>query len=80
MMLFFKVRKPCAVCNAESLPSCPALFNPDDYSPPGSPVPGILQERILEWVPTPSSKGSSQPRDQTHVSYVSFIGRWVLYH
>ena len=28
----------------------------------------------------PSSRGSSQPRDQTHVSYVSCIGKWVLYH
>ena len=31
---------------------------------------GILQRRILEWVAMPSSRGSSQPRDQTHVSYV----------
>ena len=61
MMLFFKVRKPCAVCSAESLPSRPALFNPNDYSPPGSPVPGILQERILEWVPMPSSKDLPNP-------------------
>ena len=46
---------------------------------PGSSVHGILQARILEWVVMPSSKGSSRPRDQTHVSYVS-IGRRVLYH
>ena len=39
---------------------------------PGSPVHGTLQARILEWVATPPSKGSSQPRDQTHV-YVSSI-------
>ena len=32
-----------------------------DYSPPGSSVHGILQARILEWVATPSSRGSSQP-------------------
>ena len=36
--------------------------------------------KILEWVAMPSSRASSQPRDQTHVSYVSCIGRWVLYH
>ena len=36
--------------------------------------------RILEWVALPSSRGSSQPRDQTHVSYVSHIGRQALYH
>ena len=36
--------------------------------PPGSSVPGILQARILERVPISSSRGSSQPRDRTHVS------------
>ena len=35
---------------AKSLQSCPTLCNPIDGSPPGSPVPGILQERTLEWV------------------------------
>ena len=39
-----------------------------------------LQARILEWVALPSSRGSSRPRDRTHVSYVSCIGRQVLYH
>ena len=32
---------------------------------------GFLQERILEWVAVPYSRGSSQPRDWTHISYVS---------
>ena len=35
-----------------------------DYSPPSSPIHGILQERILEWVAMPSSRGSSWPRDR----------------
>ena len=35
---------------AKSLQSCPTLCNPIDGSPPGSPVPGILQVRTLEWV------------------------------
>ena len=35
---------------AKSLQSCPTLCNPIDSSPPGSPVPGILQTRTLEWV------------------------------
>ena len=35
---------------AKSLQSCPTLCNPKDSSPPGSPVPGILQARTLEWV------------------------------
>ena len=37
---------------AESLQSCPTLCDPIDSSPPGSPVPGILQARTLEWVAT----------------------------
>ena len=43
-------------------------------------VYGISQTSILEWVAMPSSRGSSQARDQTCVSYVSHIGRGVLYH
>ena len=35
---------------AKSLQSCPTLCNPRDGSPPGSPIPGILQARTLEWV------------------------------
>ena len=46
----------------------------------GSSVHGILQARILEWVVMPSSRGSSQPRDRTCVSYVSCNGKQVLYH
>ena len=37
---------------AKSLQSCPILCDPIDGSPPGSPVPGILQARTLEWVAT----------------------------
>ena len=51
-----------------------------DCSLPGFSVQGILQARILEWVAMPSSRGSSWPRDRTHVSYVSCIGRCILYH
>ena len=51
-----------------------------DYSLLGSSVHRISQARILEWVAISSSRGSSQPRDQTHVSCVSSIGRRVLYH
>ena len=46
-----------------------------DCSPPGSAVHGILQGKILEWVAVPSSGGSYRPRDWTHGSYVSCIGR-----
>ena len=37
-------------CYAKSLQSCPTLCDPTDGNPPGSPVPGILQARALEWV------------------------------
>ena len=43
----FPVLQPAA---AKSLQSCPTLCDPIDGSPPGSPVPGILQARTLEWV------------------------------
>ena len=39
-----------AAAAAKSLQSCPTLGNPIDGSPPGSPVPGILQARTMEWV------------------------------
>ena len=51
--------------------SCPTLCNPMDCSPPGSSVHGILQEKILEWVATSFSRGSSRPRDWTRVSSIS---------
>ena len=38
------------LCYTKSLQSCPTLCDPMDGSPPGSPVPGILQARTLEWV------------------------------
>ena len=60
--------------------SCPTLSNPRDCSPPHSSIHGILQARTLEWVTISSSKGSSWPRDGTHVSYVFCIDRRILYH
>jgi len=42
-----------------------------DCNMPGSSVHAILQARILEWVAMPSSRGSSQSRDQTHVSCIT---------
>jgi len=44
-----------AAAAAKSLQSCLTLCDPTDGSPPGSPVPGILQARILEWVAISSS-------------------------
>ena len=45
-----KLHKEKTTAAAEPLQSCPTLCNPIDGSPPGSPVPGILQARTLEWV------------------------------
>ena len=63
-------------------------FDPVDCNPPGSSVHGILQARILERIAMLSSRGSSPPCDQTHVSCIAggfFIAeplgkhdRWLL--
>ena len=48
----FDLRDPspaAAAAAAKSLQLCPTLCNPIDGSPPGSPVPGIFQARVLEW-------------------------------
>ena len=68
---------PCAMLFVlhSVAPLCPTLF-----SPPDSSVHGILQAGILEWVAMLSSRASSQLRDRTHVSCVSCISRWILYH
>ena len=47
---FVNINFHCAAAAAKSLQSCPTLLDPIDGSPPGSPVPGILQARTLEWV------------------------------
>ena len=52
---------------------CQTLCGPIDCSPPGSTVHRIIQARILDWVAMPSSRGSSQPRDQTCASRISCI-------
>ena len=66
--------------SAKLLQSYPTLWDLMSGSPPGSSVHGILQARILEWIAMPSSRGFSQPRHQTCISYVSCIGERVLYH
>ena len=46
----FHPASAAAAAAATSLQSCPTLCDPIDGSPPGSPIPGILQARTLEWV------------------------------
>ena len=59
--------------------SCSALFNPIYCIPPGFSILGIPQPRILKWLATPFSRGSSQPRDPTRVSCVAgrFFTVWA---
>ena len=54
-------------------------LRPDDCSSLGSAIHGTFQATILEWVAISSSRGSSRPRDGTHTSCVSCIGRQILY-
>ena len=79
LFLWPSIRSHSSLC-AKSLQLCPTLCDPMDCSLPGASVHGILQARILEWVAMPFSRESSWPGDQTCVSYISCIGRQVLYH
>ena len=56
---------------AKLFQSCPTPSDPMVHSPPGSSVHGILQARILDWVATSSSRGSSRPRDRAHISFIA---------
>ena len=68
----------CA-CTHTHAQSCLTLCNPMDSSPPSSFIHGISQAGILELVAISFSKGSSWPKDRTHIPCVSCSGRWVLY-
>ena len=59
---------PCVQCWSLT---CTRLCDPMACSPPGSSVQRMLQARILEWVAISFSRGSSQPRDPTHVSCIA---------
>ena len=65
-----------AAAAAKSRQSYPTLCDPIDRSPPGSPLPGILQAQILEWVAMSSSRGSSRHRNWILVSHIT--GRFLL--
>ena len=65
--------------HAKLLWSCQTL-QPYGLQPTRLLTRGILRARILEWNAMTSSRGSSPSRDQMQVSYVSCIGRQILYH
>ena len=56
---------------SEIAQSCPILCDPMNCSLPGSSVHGIFQARVLEWGAISFSRGSSQPRDRTQVSWIA---------
>ena len=66
------------LCYAKSLQSCPTLCDPIDGSPPGSPVPGILQARTLEWVTISFSKSKNKFCKIGTLLNVSFLSKqWM---
>ena len=70
-----------AAAAAKSLQSCPTLCNPRDGSPPGSPVPGILQARTLEWVAISLSnawKWKGKVKSLSHVQLL--VTPWTVAH
>ena len=73
------MKEKIITCFASEL-SCVWLCDPMDSNTPGSSVHGIFQARILEWFAISYSTGSSWPRNNTQVSWVSCIGRQILYH
>ena len=70
------IRERCVFVCVLVAQSCLTFCDPTDCSTPGFSVHGILQARILEWVASPFSRGSSQPRDRTWVSYI--VGRFFI--
>ena len=64
-------------CACSVTQSCLTLCNPLDCNPPGSSAHGIFQARILEWVASSYSGGSSWPRDRSCIFGVFWMGRCV---
>ena len=69
------------VIYAKSLQSCPTLCDPIDGSPPGSPMPGILQARTLEWVAIAFSIYNTHVDANNFVYFTSSTGlQYEIYH
>ena len=69
-----------AAAAAKSLQSCPTLCDPTDGSPPGSPIPGILQARTLEWVALSFSVWTSPSAFKIlEPSWGSKLKEWLYY-
>ena len=73
--------KNAATAAAKSLQSCPTLCDPIDGSPPGSPIPGILQARTLEWVAFSFSNAGKWKVKVKSLSHVwLFATPWTVDH
>ena len=72
------MQNPAAATAAKSLQSCPTLCDPIDGSPPGSPIPGILQARTLEWVAISFSSAwkCSLPGSSIHGIFQARVLEW----
>ena len=80
-LAWYKLELLGAAAAAKSLQSCPTLCNPIDSSPPGSPVPGILQARILEWVAISFSNAWKWKVKVKSLSLVQLLGApWTKAH
>ena len=76
---FHRIKATAAA--AKSLQSCPTLCDPIDGSPPGSPVPGILQARTLEWVAISSSNAWKWKMKVKSLSHVWLLATpWIAAH
>ena len=76
-----KLSVPAAAAAAKSLQSCPTLCDPIDGSPPGSPIPGILQARTLEWVAISFSNAWKWRVKMKSLSHVwLFVTPWTAAH
>ena len=78
---FFTTSTTLEAHAAKSLQSCPTLCDPRDDSPPGSPVPGILQARTLEWVAISFSNAGKRKVKVESLSRVRLLATpWTAAH
>ena len=78
----YKTWYPCfnIIIICVHIQSCPTLCDPMDCSLPGSSVHGVPQANIIELVSMSSSRGSYWPRDWSHVSCISCMGRQIFHY
>ena len=75
------IKMPVAAAAAKLLESCPTLCDPIEGSLPGSPVPGILQARTLEWVAISFSNGWKWKMKVKSISHVRLLANpWTVAH